>query len=145
MENNEKQVEVENISCFDHVPKALRIWFLIHAGIDIMIALPLFFIPNLFLEWLGWELIDPMATRIVSAAFFAIGSISYLARNEQVDTYRSLVRLKLIWSIIAPIGMVISLIVDPTNYGWIVFVFLGIFVLFSMVWGYWLNLLTSYE
>lgn len=139
------QIAVENITCFDHVPKPLKKWFIAHFIIDFVIAVPIFFFPRIILEFLGWTEIDPFSTRLVAAALFGIGGISFVSRAEQVDTYRSLVKMKLIWSIAAEIGILITLIFEFSEFPVIAWVFLVIFIGFTIVWAYWLNLLNSYE
>ena len=143
--NIDNEIEVEDITCFDHVPKSLENWFIVHAILDILVAIPLFIIPRIFLETLGWMEVDTLAARLVAAALLGIGSISFFSRNEQVDTYRSLVRFKLIWSIIAELGIALSLIIDAENYPSIAWIFVVIFVSFTVLWGYWWNALRSYE
>ncbi|MCD4719061.1 MAG: hypothetical protein K8S13_04275 [Desulfobacula sp.] len=46
------------------VPIALKRWFTIHFAVDVLFAIPLFFFPVVFLTLLGWQSIDPFATRI---------------------------------------------------------------------------------
>ena len=140
-----ESTEVENITCFDHVPTALRTWFVIHAVVDYVIAIPLFLIPTLLLEFMGWNTVDPIMARLVAAALFGIGGISFFSRDEQVNTYRTLVTMKMIWSITAEIGFLVSFLVDMNNFPGIAWAFFGMFVIFTMAWGYWLNLLKSYE
>ena len=141
------EVEVENIediSCFAHVPKPLETWFIVHFIIDYLVAIPLFIAPRYFLEMLGWESVDPLTARVVAAALFAIGGISFLSRNEQVDTYKSLVVMKIVWSVVAEIGILISIIVDPSAYSFAGWIFLGIFLVFTGIWIYWWNILKNY-
>jgi hypothetical protein len=47
------------------LPKALRNWFLVQVIIDIIFAIPLMFIPVLFLGSLGWQVVYPIAARLV--------------------------------------------------------------------------------
>lgn len=94
------------------VPQALRNWFLVHFIIDIVFAIPLMFIPVLFLGSLGWQVVDPVAARLVAAALFGIGLESLLCYKAPVETYRSMLNLKIIWSTGAVAGLIISILQD---------------------------------
>ena len=52
------------------VPTILRVFFMIHFFVDIVFAIPLFFIPIRFLEFAGWTTVDPVTARLVAAALF---------------------------------------------------------------------------
>ncbi len=119
------------------VPSALRTWFIIHFVIDILFAVPLFFFPETFLTLLQWETIDPIATRIVAAALFAIGIESWLARNANHETYINMLNLKIIWSGTVVAGIALSLYTKPfpaTLFEWLL---LAIFLFFNILWQYW--------
>ena len=114
------------------VSKSLRTWFLIHFIVDSIVAVPLFLFPVETLTLLGWTNIDPIATRLVAAALFGIGGISFVAVKAEVATYKHLLLLKIIWSITAIIGIFLSIIQYNTSKSSI-FVIL-IFAFFSCIW-----------
>ena len=118
------------------IPNSLKNWFIAHFWIDILFAIPLFFFPKYFLELLEWQSFDPITTRIVAAALFGIGIESYLGRNKDHAGYKGMLRLKIIWSFFASLGILISLleISNPPLMGWMILV---IFVIFHIVWIYW--------
>ena len=115
------------------VPSNLRAWFLIHFFVDIIFAIPLLISPVWFLSLLGWEIIDPFASRLVGAALFGIGGISLLSRNKGLESYQSLLTLKIIWSVSAIIGILLSII---ENVHKIRLIILIMFSIFSAVWIY---------
>ncbi len=119
------------------VPNALKKWFVLHFVIDIIVALPLMLMPVTVLEVLGWENIDPIATRLFAAALFAIGIKSYIGRNLNIAVYDAMLNLKIIWSTFAIVGLVSSTMqgIEQDN----PFVWLGIlvFLLFNILWIYW--------
>jgi hypothetical protein len=80
---------------------SLKIWFITHAIVDLIIALPLLFYPVFFLEMFGFSNINPLLARLIAAALLAIGGNSYLMRNGSKEEYKSMLNLKLIWSIVA--------------------------------------------
>jgi len=113
------------------VPAALRTWFVVHAAVDVIAAVPLLIAPDLALRALGWSCVDPAATRLVGAALLAIGGQSFLTRNAGVETYRALLGLKVIWSLAAALGLLIAVGNGAPPAAW---AFLSIFIAFAGVW-----------
>lgn len=119
------------------VPNALRNWFVIHFVIDLVFALPLMIGPVWTLELFGWQAVDPYTTRIVAAALFGIGIESFLGRNAGVESFRTMLTLKVIWSLAAVVGLGWSLVQGAQGrplFAWLV---LAIFVGFNFLWVYW--------
>lgn len=115
------------------MPPHLRTWFIIHFVADYLAAVPLMIAPEQVLGLLQWGYVDPIATRIVAAAFMAIGGVSLIERNASVDIYRALLKLKLIWSVSAMVGVLIATKGQFALGSTVVFlVFLGFF----SVWAY---------
>ena len=120
-----------------NVPKGLKFWFVVHFAVDMIFAIPMMLFPTAFLTLFGWEVIDPVSTRVVAAALFGIGTQSFLGRNEGPESYRGMLNLKIIWSIAAMIGIGISLLEGAQGeapLGWAVW---GVFLFFSVIWIYW--------
>lgn len=116
------------------VPRSLRYWFIVHFVADLLFALPLLFAPISFLSLLGWQTIDPLACRLVGAALVGIGVESYLGRNASLESFRTMLRLKILWSLAANFGIALSLyegVVPQT--AWL---FQIIFGGFSLLWIY---------
>lgn len=113
------------------VPANLRRWFVIHFWADVLAALPLFLAPRRVLGWFGWAEVDPIATRLVAAALFGIGIESYLGRNADVEAFRGMLNLKVIWSATAVLGVLWSQLEGGPAAGWAVLV---IFLMFHVVW-----------
>ncbi|MDA1329576.1 MAG: hypothetical protein O3B43_00695 [Chloroflexi bacterium] len=119
------------------VPDMLRKWFVVHFAVDMAFAIPLMLAPEFTLKLFGWQVVDPLATRLVAAALFGIGIESYLGRNAGVEAYQGMLRLKIIWSLAAVIGIGWSLLQGalPNTYaGWIL---LLVFIGFNGLWIYW--------
>lgn len=115
------------------VPDNLRRWFVLHFLVDVIIAIPLLLFPEAVLSQLGWKFVDPFASRLVGAALMGIGVESFLGRNAGVDVYRGMLNLKIIWSLSAIFGIGITMVSGGPDMGW---VFLGIFLIFALVWIY---------
>ena len=119
------------------VPTSLRVFFIIHFAIDFLFAIPLFFFPVTFLNYVGWTFVDPVTTRIVGAALFGIGIESLIGSRASTDTFTSMLNLKVIWSFFATLGIFISIGEMSWNvpvFMWLVF---GIFAAFNVLWAYW--------
>ncbi len=113
------------------VPRSLRIWFVIHFVADLTFAVPLFLAPVATLRLLGWVDVDPVATRLVAAALFAIGIQSLRGRNDDLSAFRSMIGLKTIWSGTATLGLLWGQLEGGPKVGWAI---LAIFAGFHMVW-----------
>ena len=117
--------------------RKIGIWFVIHFVVDVITAIPLFVVPVLFLSWLGWSDIDPVAARLVAAALFGIGIESFLGRKSSLSSFITMLNLKVIWSAAAVAGLGISLIEKAQGNPpavWAVFI---IFLAFHVVWVFW--------
>ncbi len=119
------------------VPQALRNWFLVHFVIDFIFAIPLMFVPVLFLGSLGWQVVDPIAARLVAAALFGIGLESLLSYKAPVETYKGMLNLKIIWSTAAIAGLIISILQDGQGRLISLSLLLGVFLFFNGLWIFW--------
>jgi hypothetical protein len=120
------------ISVPEKVPNSLRIWFVIHFAVDMLFALPLLIAPVAFLTFIGWETVDPLATRIVGAALMAIGVESLMSWNANAAVYRAMLNLKIIWSAGVVFGILLTMLINGGPlFGWLV---LAIFLVFNLIW-----------
>lgn len=117
------------------IPRSLSVWFVIHCVADVVVALPLLVAPEWFLTLLGWEVVDPIASRIVAAALFGIGIESYLGRNGSIESFTGMLNLKIVWSLAAIVGFLVSIAQGIRPWG--IYPFLAIFVAFNVLWVYW--------
>lgn len=116
------------------VPSSLRKWFVVHFIADILFAIPLIIAPEMLLKPLGWTVVDPVVSRVVGAALVGIGGESLLGRNADLESFRTMLRLKVLWSGTVIVGLIISLLQGAP---WGTWGFLAIFVAFSGLWMYW--------
>ncbi|HLD80050.1 MAG TPA: hypothetical protein VJA18_05825 [Candidatus Nanoarchaeia archaeon] len=121
------------------VTSSLRTWFVIHFVVDYLFAIPLFVAPAWFLSLFGFTVVEPVTARLVAAALFAIGSISLLSSNESANTYKTLLKLKIIWSVSAIAGLLVSLWQGAPVLLWLIVI---VFALFCGIWIYYLNKLS---
>jgi len=113
------------------VGRELRNWFIVHFFLDALFAIPLIICPALFLNWLGWEVVDPIAARLVGAALLGIGGASFVSRNAPANVYREMLNLKMIWSFSAVVAVLISLQSGGPLILW------GILAVFALFFGLW--------
>src|SRR4051812_39745296 len=113
------------------VPLSLRRWFLVHFVVDVVVGVPLFVAPGRILPLFGWTAFDAASARLVAAALLAIGTQSFFARNAGLETFKTLLNLKLLWSYAAIVGLVLSIGegAPPAVWGP-----LSAFIAFSGVW-----------
>ncbi len=116
------------------VPKSLRFWFVVHFWADIAFAVPLLLVPVQMLTVFGWSVIDPLTARLVGAALVGIGVESLLGRNASLDSFRTMLRLKVLWSLSANFGIALTIWQGAPPAAWL---FQGIFAFFSSLWIYW--------
>lgn len=114
--------------------KQLRRWFTIHFVIDVVFAAALFIAPIRFLTAAGWESVDPVAARLVAAALFGIGIESLLGRNSTMDSFKTMLTLKVIWSSAAVIGIALSLIEGAQGRPLLAYGILAVFIVFNIIW-----------
>ena len=115
------------------VPKSLRVWFVIHFVIDIIIAIPMLLVPELLLPLFGWSVVDPITSRLVGAALLGIGVESLIGRNPSRDVYKAMLNLKILWASGAILGIGLGLVAGGPPIAWI---FLAIFTGFLGLWAY---------
>ncbi|HXH30881.1 MAG TPA: hypothetical protein VNJ01_08720 [Bacteriovoracaceae bacterium] len=100
---------------------------------DVIFAIPLLLFPVQILTYFGWEVIDPLTTRLVGAALIGIGVESFLGRNAGMESFQGMLRLKILWSLSANIGIAVSIAEGAPKIAWL---FQIVFILFSILWIY---------
>lgn len=94
-------------------------------------GIPLLFFPQIILNLFGFFSQEYIMARLVGAALIGIGGSSVFAKTK--ENYDILLTLKVIWSISALIGLLISFLV---TYQKTILIFIFIFGIFSSVWVY---------
>ena len=110
------------------VLKNLRTWFVIHFFTDYIFGIPMLIAPVWTMSLFGWTVIDPATTRIAGAALLGIGGESLLVRNASLEVYRAMLNMKIIWSLSAIFGIILSILDGAPPMAW---GFLAIFTGFS--------------
>jgi hypothetical protein len=115
------------------VPKGLRRWFTVHFIADIIFAIPLLFIPEIFMPLFGWTNVDPIMSRLVGAALIGIGVESLLGRNADVHVFRAMLNLKILWASSAVLGIGLGIYMGGPLQA---LLFLFVFASFLLLWIY---------
>ena len=71
-----------------------------------------------------------LAARLLGAGLIGIGGVSLLANRAGIETYRVLLKMKILWSGSAIIALLLSFPTAPRN----IWLFLILFVMFFAVW-----------
>ncbi len=100
--------------------------------------MPLLLFPEAVLPLLGWTVVDPIASRLVGAAFLSIGVESLLGRDAAADVYRAMLNLKILWASGAILGLALGILAGGPLFAWLI---MALFAIFLAVWiHYRLNL-----
>jgi len=120
------------------VPSSLRKWFVFHFFANSIAGIQLLLVPAWFLERLGFEQIDPVTARLVGAALLGIAIASLLVKNKGVAEYRTLLLVKAIWSGLAIVGFILSIVQYGKSLPNTIWFLLAVFVAFHSLWNYYL-------
>ena len=121
------------------VPRSLRFWFVIHFVVDFIFAIPLLVAPVWLLTLFGFDNPDPFTARLVGAALLGIGGESLLGWEGPIEAFRAMLNLKIIWSLAAIGGIILTLIFNDSPL--IAYVILLLFAGFGGLWIYYRSLL----
>ena len=113
------------------ISPSLRVWFVIHFVADMIFGVPLLLIPGKMLQMFGFPSDHFFFARLVGAALIGIGGSSFLARNAPIEVFRALLELKILWSVAAIFGILLSIYNGAPKSAWM---FLAIFCFFSSAW-----------
>ncbi|MBI2668877.1 hypothetical protein HYX14_03470 [Candidatus Woesearchaeota archaeon] len=122
------------------LPPSLRVWFVIHFVVDVLLAIPLLFFPALILGWFGFPAVETVTARVVGAALLAIGGTSLWMHQKGEESFAALLTLKIIWSSTAILGLLLSLWQGAPRATWLLAVS---FAAFLVVWIYYLKRLRT--
>jgi hypothetical protein len=75
-----------------------------------------------------------VTSRIVAAALVGIGTQSLRDRKSSIESFKSLLELKILWSSTAAAGLLWSALSSGPAMAW---GFFGVFVVFNALWTYW--------
>jgi hypothetical protein len=117
--------------------KALRITFLVHAIIALVLGLALLIIPGQFLNFLNWRPNEPLISRLFGAALLALawGSFRGWQSSERAQV-KILIEIEAVFTVLGSIGLLRHLFI--AYYPPIVWATLLLLVVFAIAWIYFL-------
>ncbi len=114
--------------------------FLVHSMVDLAIGIPLWVFPMWSLKQIGVKNpkdSDILMTRLVAGALIAIGIASYVGRNARDDQLQVFILMKIVWSFMAILTLLMALFSKNSQYDKkVLFILLIFFFIFNVTWGY---------
>jgi hypothetical protein len=136
------------------ISNSLRVTFLVHTIVAVVIGAALWIIPGRILTFLGWvpeqvyipqsdmsvpgsTFVDGVLIRVLGAALLALGYASFLgwraSRREQVNL---LVQMEFVYCVLGTVAFLIGIFSMDRSVPVIGWVMTAILVIFSVVWGF---------
>lgn len=91
------------------VPTSLRRWFTVHFIIDLALGIPAILFPGFMLRLFGFSPAEQFSTRLLGAGLLGMGGAIFLMRNKGVISYKTMLNIKIIWSLSAIFAIAVSL------------------------------------
>jgi hypothetical protein len=113
--------------------KALKVTFLVHAVVAGLAGVLLLLIPGRFLLALGWAPIDPILSRLLGAAFLALGWSSFRGwRATEWLQVAILVELEAVFTVLGCVGLLRHLLF--ARYPIVVWLDFVVLLAFAIAW-----------
>jgi hypothetical protein len=112
----------------------LKITFLVHGIVAVVLGVLLLGVPGRFLPVLGWAPVDPIMARLLGAAFLALAWGDFRGwRALSWSEVNVFVEVQLAFAALASVGLLRHLL---SSGGWpaMIWILFGVFVLFAVVW-----------
>ena len=113
--------------------KALRVTFIVHAVVAVVVGAPLLLAPGRFLGWLGWAPIDPLLSRLLGAALLALGWSSFRGAGASDRTQQVLIEMELVFTALSCAGLLRHLL--KANYPAMVWITFAVLAAFAVAWA----------
>lgn len=119
------------------VSKVLKITFLVHFVVAVILGFFYLFLPDEFVAWFSWPYSDPVAIRLLGAAFLGLGISSALgSRESDWEKVKIVVVMEIVWLAVAFVVMLLSVIIAGTGLGGLLFVFISVAFLGLFIFSY---------
>ena len=113
--------------------KALKITFLVHGIVSLLLGALMLLIPGRFLTFLGWAPIDPIISRLLGAALLALAWSSFRGwRAKERAQVVVLIEVEAAFTILGAIGLLRHLLI--ANYPWMVWLLFAGLAAFAVAW-----------
>jgi hypothetical protein len=117
----------------NNITKSLKVWFIIHFIVYTIFGILLIFDPKWPLNLFGIPIVSTLTPRLLGAAFFAIGSISIIVKNDGEDVYRAILTFKMLWSSSAMMAVLFYILEGGNTSSWFIFAAL---LMSNCIWTY---------
>ncbi len=119
------------------VSKVLKITFLVHFVVAVILGFLYLFLPDEFVALFSWPYSDPVAIRLLGAAFLGLGISSALgSRESDWEKVKIVVVMEIIWLAVAFVVTLLSVIIAGTGLGGLLFVFISVAFLGLFIFSY---------
>ena len=119
------------------VSKVLKITFLVHFVVAVILGFFYLLFPDQFISLLSWPYTDPVAIRLLGAAFLGLGISSVLgSRESDWEKVKIVVVMEIVWLAVAFVVILLSVIVAGTGLGGLLFVFISAAFLGLFIFSY---------
>lgn len=111
----------------------LKLTFLVHAVVSLLLGAALLIKPGGFLEWVGWYPIDPIISRVLGAGLLALAWSSF--RGWQAHEWKQvaiLVEMEAAFTVLGCVGMLRHLLFG--KYLPVAWVAVGVLAVFAAIW-----------
>ncbi len=111
----------------------LKVVFLIHAVVALLVGAPLLIAPGQFLGLFGWAPVEPILCRLLGAALLGLAWSSFRgwrARDRQQVAF--LVEMEAAFTVLGCIGILRHLLI--ANYPLVVWLVLAVLAAFAIAW-----------
>jgi hypothetical protein len=112
----------------------LKITFLVHGIVAVVLGVLLLGVPGRFLPVLGWAPVDPIMARLLGAAFLGLAWGDFRGwRALSWSEVNVFVEVQLAFAALASVGLLRHLL---SSGGWpaMIWILFGVFVLFAVAW-----------
>ena len=113
--------------------KVLKVTFLIHAVVGVLLGVPMLLAPGRFLGFFGWAPVEPILDRVLGAALLALAWSSFRGwRASEKAQVVFLVEMEVAFTVLGCVGVLRHLLI--AHYPLMVWVVLAILAAFAVAW-----------
>lgn len=122
------------------ISKQLKILFLIHFFVSIIMGLVFLIFIEAFVSLIQWPNPDPVAGRLLGAALIGFSASSLLAwRETEWMKVKLIVQMEIVWCAVGAVVLLVSVFFFPLPFFTWLFIILLLFFFIVFVWFYFLQ------
>jgi len=113
--------------------RALKVTFVVHGIVAVVIGAPLLLAPGRFLGWIGWAPVDPLISRLLGAAILGLGWSSFRGLGALPGERRILIETELAFTVLGCAGLLRHML--KWTYPWFVWLTFAVLAAFAVAWA----------